>query len=333
MKPTLNNCALIVFLFFSPFFLTAQQLGFYSIYQKNWQIINPAAPSLAFIQTTDASKVLNISYRQQWIGLRGSPANYNINYEQMQVLSTEKLAPKFGFGLYGESAGALLNNTIYFNYSYPLSLGIGRQVVSDYKLFIGFNAGYYNRRINFNSIRFENGVDATVENIIKEQKLFSGQSFFELNPGLFFTDAENFYVGLSSPRLVTTGRSSGSLSAFNPRPEIHLIAGLNNRLLIVEPSIWLRWQSSLDYQSLIKKNPISATFNMKYKFPESLSLGLGVSTGRWIHFEGGWQMGYSSNPYSTSKPIQLTFGYDFPFYKSGLNLGQTAEINLTFFLY
>jgi hypothetical protein len=63
-------------------------------------------------------------------------------------------------------------------------------------------------------------------------------------------------------------------------------------------------------------------------------LGLGVSTGRWIHFETGWQIGGGGKRSMNrgAKPILINFAYDLPFYRTGLNLGQTAEINLAFFL-
>jgi type IX secretion system PorP/SprF family membrane protein len=329
MKTYCPYCLLLGLCLFSPFLGAAQQFGFYSMHQKNWHIINPAAPNLAFIQTNEAENILNLSYRQQWIGVKGSPSSYNVHFETMVIDSREKLNTKYGFGLYGETAGALQNNTLYFNYAYPITLENSGRFRSESKLYIGFNAGYLHQRLNFANVRYADGIDETVENVIKEQKLFGGQSFFELTPGLFFTNGENFYMGLSSPRLIRTGLIDGSLKVLNPKPQAHFILGTYNEDRTIQPSMWLRWQSNIDYLSIVKNNPISATFNFKSQISKSLTLGLGVSTGRWVHFEGGWQLGDNS---SSGKPLLLSFGYDLPFYKAGLNLGQTAEINLVFFL-
>lgn len=318
----------LFFCLFNPFLVTAQQFGFYGMHQKNWHIINPAAPNLAFIQTNKAENILNLSYRQQWIGLRGSPSNSNAHFETMVIDSREKLNIKYGFGLYGETIGALQNNTLYFNYAYPITIKSSRRFRSKSKLYIGFNAGYLQQRINFANERFADGIDETIESVIKEQKLFGGQSFFELSPGLFFTNGENFYMGLSSPRLIRTGQIGGSLKVINTQPQAHFILGTYNKDRTIQPSMWLRWQSNIDYQSIIKNNPISATFNFKSQISQSLTLGLGVSTGRWVHFEGGWQLRDNNG---SEKPLQISFGYDLPFYKTGLNLGQTAEMNFVFF--
>ena len=77
----------------------------------------------------------------------------------------------------------------------------------------------------------------------------------------------------------------------------------------------------------------SATVNFKSQISKALTLGLGVSTGRWGHIESGWQIGGGKRSMnSQAKPILINFAYDLPFYRTGLNLGQTAEINITFFL-
>jgi type IX secretion system PorP/SprF family membrane protein len=325
---------ILISFFLSPFLLSAQQFAFYSMYQRNWQIINPAAPNIAFVQTSGAENILNVSYRQQWIGVKDAPANYNVHFESMVIEKGKKLNAKYGFGLYGEPAGAILNNTLYFNYAYPITLDFGHWSKRNHKLFFGFNAGYLHQRITFKNVRFDQNIpDETVDNIIKEQKVSGGQSFFELTPGVFFTNTESYYIGLSSPRLITLGKVNNLLQVINPKPQIHLIAGTYNEERTVQPSIWLRWQSTIDNQTIIPKNPISATLNFKSQISKALLLGVGVSTGKWIHLESGWQIGSSKKSMNAAvKPILINFAYDLPFYSTGLSLGQTAEINITFFL-
>lgn len=333
MKNVFIYLVFVSFLAFSPTELSAQQFAFYSMYQRNWQVINPAAPNLAFILTGEAENILNVSYRQQWIGTQDAPANYNVNFESMFVDKGEKLKAKYGFGLYGEPAGAILNNTLYFNYAYPLTLDFGHWSGRKRKLYLGFNAGYLHQRITFNSVRFEDGLDETARNIIQEQKISGGQSFFELTPGIFYTNTESFYIGLSSPRMVMAGKVNNKLQTLNPKPQIHLMAGTFNENLAFQPAIWLRWQSTIDNQSIFKNNPLSATFNVRSQISNALLLGLGASTSRWIHLEAGYKVGGNKRSMSgLTKPILINFAYDLPIYRTGLNLGQTAEINITFCL-
>ena len=329
MKKHLTSFVCIIALFLSPLSIKGQQFGFYSMYDKNWQVINPAALNPAFLQS-DAENVLSASYRQQWVGVKGSPTSYNVNFEAVRIDSRSNTNPKYGMGLYGESAGALSANTIYFNYAYPLSFG--NSYVATDKLYLGFNAGYLYQRINIGNLRFENGVDETIDNILKSQASLGTQSFFELTPGLFYTNGQSFYLGLSAPRLLTAGKLKEGFKILNQRPQFHLITGFYNDERTVQPSLWVRWQPGIEYVSLIPQSPLSATAHFKSQITEELTLGLGVSTSRWVHFEVAWQLGGDSRSMNASKPIFVSFNYDLPFYKSGLNLGQTVEINLLFYL-
>jgi type IX secretion system PorP/SprF family membrane protein len=325
-----------IVLCFSALSLNAQQLGFYALHQENWQILNPAAPNTVFFKPKNKLyNALNLGYRQQWIGVKGAPSNYNVHIEHMNYsASFRNLAPKIGGGLYGESAGPLLNNTLYFSYAYPLIFGSkrgsrGKQNV----LYIGFNAGYLYRRINLNessSLKFKDAIDETIITIGGTQKLFNG-SFFELTPGLFYTNTESFYVGLSSPRLVNAGKLTDKLNVINSHPQVHVIAGGFNENRSFQPALWLRWQSEIDYLSVFQNNPISATLNVKSEINESLTLGAGISTGQWFHFQAGWTLGSQNGGYGVNdKAIKLQLSYDLPISKTGFNLGQTAELNFIF---
>jgi type IX secretion system PorP/SprF family membrane protein len=324
-----------IVLCFSAFLLNAQQLGFYALYQENWQALNPAAPNIVILTANKPPRdVLNIGYRQQWIGVKGSPSNYNIHFEHLIKTKNRanfgKLKPKMGGGIYGESAGPLLNNTLYFNYAFPLTFS-GRRGTN--VLYLGFNAGYLYQRINFENrdLNFKDGLgESTIQSIIGAQKQFNGH-FFELTPGLFYTNSESFYVGLSSPRLVNAGRVSAKSNVLNSTPQVHLIAGGFNERRTFQPSLWLRWQSGIDYLSVIQNNPISATLNVKSQISKSIMVGAGISTGQWLHLEAGWALGGNQGGYGISdQSIRLQLSYDLPISKTGFNLGQTAELNFIF---
>jgi type IX secretion system PorP/SprF family membrane protein len=321
-------------LYFCSFSINAQQLGFYALHQENWQALNPAAPNKVFLQPRNQLlSVINTGYRQQWIGVKGSPSNYNVHFETMLYNNKNKgLATKLGGGLYGETAGPFLNNTLYFNYAYPLKLNKKRSYGNQNKLFIGFNAGYLYQRINFENrnLNFKDGLgESTIQTLIGAQKQYNGH-FFELTPGLFYTNTENFYVGLSSPRLINAGRVTEKSNVINSTPQVHLIAGLiNNRSF--QPALWLRWQSEIDYLSLIQNNPISATLIVKSEINRSVTLGAGISSGQWFHFQAGWALGSQNGGYGISdQAIKLHLSYDLPISKTGFNLGQTAELNFAF---
>lgn len=310
--------------------LHAQQFAFYTQFQNNWQVINPAAPHITFFQNKFTASVVNIAYRQQWIGTQGSPANYNVHFETMERIGgRSKFKTKWGFGLYGETAGVLLNNTLYGNYAYPINLS-GRRSGVQNKLYVGFNAGYMRQRINFGAINFKDGLDeTTIQAFIDPQKLFRG-NFFEFTPGVLFTNSENFYVGASSPRLILTGKTANTLKTINPKPQVHLIAGIyNDHLMTIQPSIWVRWQSSIDYQTLIANLPLSISAHFRSQLSKSLALGLGLSTGKWAHLESSWYLGKSKRGMNSANTETIIhFAYDLPFGKTTFQLGQSAEMGV-----
>jgi type IX secretion system PorP/SprF family membrane protein len=308
----------------------AQQLGFYSMYQNNWQIINPAAPHMAFIISASTENVLNIAYRQQWIGVKGSPLNYNIHFEhKVPNDKDERFTTKWGLGMYGESAGPLINNTFYFNYAYPISLG--GKYRNPPKLYIGFNAGYFHHRINFSNITFENRQESTIINFENQYSFLNGRSVFELTPAIFYinTDrSESYYIGLSSPRLLTAGKNVNGFEILNNKPQVHLIAGFFNQAKTLQPSIWLRWQPGIEFQSLVKNLPLSMNVNLRSKLTDRITIGGGLSTGRWAHLECGWSLTEGKKSMGISNTsVNINFAYDIPLAKTGFQLGQTAEVN------
>ena len=333
MKWSLTRAFWIAFLLYSTTGV-GQQYGFYSLYQQNWQIINPAAPNILFIQTkNDVGNIINVGYREQWIGLKGTPRNYNIYFETMTSGDVgRELNAKWGFGLYGESTGVIFNNTAYFNYAYPLSFG-RRYSKRNNKLFIGFNAGYFFQRLNTEGVNFDDRSDQAIFDFVNPTDSSRNNSFFELTPGLFYTNTESFYVGISSPRFVKTGKAFQNFEVLNKKPQIHLIAGYFNRAKTFQPSIWLRYQAGIDYLSLFDSSPISATFKVRSQLNKTLTLGAGMSTGKWLHLEGSWTLGAKRNyDNNNSQYMTIGFAYDLPIYKTGFTLGQTAEINLLFSL-
>ena len=328
---TIRIFLLLSFLF--PGLLKSQQFGFYSMYQNNWQIICPAAPNFNFIKDNTVENILSLSYRQQWMGLKGSPSNYNAYFETMVENGRSKLNMKWGFGIYGESAGPLLNNTLYVNYAYPISFEGRRSYNGGNKLYIGFNAGYFNQRIDFNKINYQDGFDETVITVMQSQNLLSGQSYFEFSPSVYYTNTENFYIGVSSPRLVNTTKTGSNFQILNAKPQVHLIIGGYNENFTFQPSIWVRYQPGISYLSLIQNAPLSATINFRSQINKQLLLGIGLSTGQWLHLEAGWQLsGGNSRKQNGGKTRSINFAYDLPVYKTGFNLGQTAEVNLFFSL-
>jgi type IX secretion system PorP/SprF family membrane protein len=332
MKWNLTNFLWFCLLFISSKGIT-QQYAFYSMYQQNWQVINPAAPHFTFIETrNDVGNILNVSYREQWIGMKGTPRNYNIYYETMQSGARRELNAKWGFGLYGESAGVILNNSVYFNYAYPLSFG-SRFGKRKNKLFIGFNAGYFFQRVNTEGVNFDDPSDNAIYSFVNQGDSSRINNFFEVSPGLFFTNTNSFYVGISSPRLIKTGKAFSTFHVLNTKPQIHLLAGYFNENKTFQPSIWLRYQAGIDYLSLFDSSPVSATLKVKSQLNKALTVGAGLSTGKWLHLEGGWTLGTkkSYENYNASKLV-IGFAYDLPIYKTGFSLGQTAEINLSFSL-
>ncbi len=179
-----HKIAVVVGLALFTFKGEAQQDVQFTQYMYNMSVINPG-------YATEDNDMLNIGglYRTQWIGVDGAPktaslfAHTPIN-EKIQV----------GISFVNDNIGNVVDeNNIYADFAYILPVG------KSHKLSLGLKGGITAFNSNFDNVMLQSGNQTTDiafnENVSK--------IFPNVGVGAFFY-ADNYYLGLSAPNMLTT---------------------------------------------------------------------------------------------------------------------------------
>lgn len=328
----LRPILLSYFLFFVVF-SQAQQLDLTTLYRNNWQVINPAATNLIFLENRDKQYSFNAAYRNQWVGFEGSPASYNARFEYYPKTTTTKM----GFFVLGDQTGAISTNGIYGNFAYQIPLNYEK---SSY-ISIGLNAGGVFYNVNRDEIRFQSS-----------QSQYNGtgtlnQSYVDMGLGIFYRwkssspifDRSSFflselYAGLSVPQTFTLNFNRAEEGVFDLERIQHyyLITGtvleVYEGVVTIEPSLWVRFIPNTSTSNLFQNVPFSADFNTRVLYQKKYWLGAGAGTNNTLHFEVGYNL-YQSTYEVDAKNFTMTLGIgaDVPYGQVSW-LGPSAEISL-----
>lgn len=280
----------LYFLFF-PLCIYAQQESYYSLYQYNMQIINPA---FAGAEAEMTATVLN---RNQWSILEDAPKTTAFSF------SSER-ANNVGLGLSVVSDKVFVEKQTfaYVDFSYKLELA------NDAKVFLGLKAGgnfYTADGIDLRSYGTE---------IDPAQKMLSR---FNPNVGVgAYLQSSSYWVSFSIPRLFNVRRDSDLYIAAKDRTHTYLGVGgqLNlSERFIFKPSLMFRKVKGLPLNADITgflsiKNRMD--FGISYRTKTALSYMV------YINVFNGIDIGYA---YETPSEARL----------SGMSL-KTHEVILRF---
>jgi len=165
--------------------VTAQQDPQFTQYMYNMSVVNPA-------YATTETNVLNLGglYRSQWVGAVGGP-------KTMTFFAHKPLSNKVEVGLSFISDdigdGAKKENNVFADFAYVLELN------QKHRLSLGIKAGATFFNTNFNGFQLESGDNTTDPAFAKN----INSVFPNIGAGAFyFTD--NYYLGLSTPNLLST---------------------------------------------------------------------------------------------------------------------------------
>jgi type IX secretion system PorP/SprF family membrane protein len=299
----------------------AQQMGLYSFYRNNWQLLNPALPNANFFLRNQLKYfTLNASYRQQWIGTKGVPSNYNISFENTLDPDMRNSTVKWGMNLYGERANAWMTHGLQFNYAYGIRLDRRKQF-----LFIGMNTGISEQRIDLSNANF---LHQTNDVILDEWRNTPNRYYADINIGLAYTYWNYFYAAISVPQALTLGIIK-TPSLFDTKRPRYINALVGGTFENITTSAWLRYTPNIEYASLFEGNPLSMTINGQYRLKEKMWFGLGLSTAKWTHFEVGVMNIGRNKSANEDYSFNVGLAYDLPYSISGWRLGQTIEINFS----
>lgn len=302
-----------VILFFSFLGAAAQQDAQYSQYIFNAIYINPAYAG--YRERLNA----NATYRNQWIGIEGSPESYSFAVDGL--LANEKVG--LSIIASGDKLGAQNNLSIYGNYAYRMPVGYDETSKLSFGLGLGFQ---------------QNGIDGA-----KFYAIDTGDDYIptgmvktitpDISIGAFY-NTEKMYIGASAKNLVSKYISDKKSEDYNyakARPHFYVTGGM--LVPIVD------YEVEFKPFFLVKDeigSPTVLDINALFLFKQKLWIGGGYRTGIKTYNKPA----VKGNVKSSNAIIGMAeffveerfrFGYSFDYSMSALSgySGGTHEISIS----
>jgi len=238
---------LLLLLILAGFETTAQQSSLYSQYIFNGLVINPAYAG--------SKGILNINgiYRQQWVGLEGSPTTQTLS------LDGAVLKEKVGLGLHvlNDQIGAQGQKSFYASAAFRIKLG------ENARLALGLAGGASQYYTDGTLLRpTDKGFDPLIP-VNKEMTMLP-----DAKAGLFF-NTERFYLGVSAFNLV------GFKNNFVATPTRHYFLSSG---YIIDLSDMFKFKPSFLLKDDLKSTP-NLDLNAFFLVGDRVWLGGGYRTG------------------------------------------------------
>ena len=212
----MNRYILILVLFSGKLF--SQQESFYSLYQFNMQVINPA---YAGAEGDQAFTLLN---RSQWASIENAPKTTAFTYS-----SVRKKSVGLGISVVSDNVFVEQQTFAYVDFSYQLKMS------EESSLYLGLKAGgnfYKSDPTGLTS--YSNGNDPA-------QRVLN-----QFNPNIgagAYYQSEKYWVSFSIPRLFNTNRDNDLVVTAKDRVHTYLGAGMLyklNDIFSLKPSLMYR---------------------------------------------------------------------------------------------
>ena len=187
-------------LIFLPLFSFGQQESYYSLYNFNMNVINPAYAG------ADATNMLSLTSRRQWTSIENAP-----NTIALAFSSARKNNVGLGVSVVSDKIFIEQQTFTYIDFSYKLELG------SDSQLFLGLKGGG-----NFYR------ADPTLLNTYDPVSDPTQISLSRFNPNIgagAYYKASSYWVSFSIPRLINSKRDDELVITAKDRVHTYLGAG------------------------------------------------------------------------------------------------------------
>lgn len=291
-----------------------QQLPSLTLYREYQSFLNPAAVPHDYFRE-DYNAHVGVSYRAQWTRLtEGAPVTGLLHGTYIGDQSNTKLI--LGGSLVYDKAGAL-------NY-YGVNGKFGVMFSED-PLYGGFSAAL---TLGFKQLRLqtEKLVAQDITEILGNSQHFRTSSP-DIGLGLFYharlENEDNFYAGASMPQLFSIASlNNASKANIKAIPHYYGIAGYIkylNDYSYIETSVWVKYVQNI---------PINADLNFKYQLDQNLWLGVGMSSAKILHLEGGIVLSSANIGWDT--PLRIGYSYEDGYNQIANPFGKTHEISLSF---
>jgi len=240
-----NIIIVLLFVFINGSKLIAQHQTQYTQYMFTPSLINPAYVGL--------DKVMNVSFihRSQWVGVKGAPVS------QTMVLSVP-LNEKMGMGLniIRDEIGPAAETNISIDISYLLQLNS-----NGLNLSFGMKGGMQVLNVDFSKLTIQNPNDPNLTDINSRITPNIGSGIYVYN--------RDWYIGLSSPNLLTTRHYSRSkVSTVSSSTHFYLFGGRN---FVITDNIWFKPAFLL---KSVSGTPIAMDISMNFLFNKKFTAGL-----------------------------------------------------------
>lgn len=199
----------------------AQQDPLYNLYFYNQGMINPAYIGLY----KDAT--LNLISRKQWVGIEGAPLTNFLSF-------STSVGNRFGIG------GMLISDQLGVNQNFESQLAFSFNVIETpgVILALGVQGGLINYRYDYSKLNLEYLDDEDLDMSLTQ---YTKPNF---GAGVFLK-TDNFYIGLSSPRILNVDINDGLVSSTRYQRHFYLSGGvlINNSFnssVRIKPSFLLR---------------------------------------------------------------------------------------------
>jgi type IX secretion system PorP/SprF family membrane protein len=261
----------------------AQQDPLYNLYSFNQYMINPAYAGVY------NNFVANLITRKQWAGIEGSPLT--------NMFSTHtSIGTQFGTGILvvNDQLGINNNTEAQFSFSYKI-------VSSKSTLAFGVQGGVINYRYDYSKLNLAYIDD---EGLDMNNNGFSKSNF---GAGVFYM-TDNYYLGLSVPRILNVKVNDGVSSSTRYLPHYYFSGGfvIKSRSVssfLLKPSLLVRYTDS----------QVSADISLNALFVNTIWAGLtlrnlnGIAINTQIQVNRSFRFGYSFE-LPTNELVQNNFG-------------------------
>ncbi len=305
--------------------LHAQQLPLFTQYREYQGMINPASVNSDFFNY-GYNLSAGISYRNQWVGIPGSPSTQVVRGEYL--LNSDNAYGFLGGGyLINDQAGPISMTGFYLR-------AAGVALVPDddpYNggLNIGITGGLVQYRLN--SDEFKPRDPGDLNTMLDQFKLHPdvgvGLFYYYRMDGRRAFRGDVLYIGLSVPQILGLNVEFGEgdeVLAVDRIQHYYGTVGYYKRTSensFVELSSWIKYTSGA---------PINVDFNLRYQISTNFWFGGGFSTAKAFNAEAGFLIG--ENIGWENSLIKIGYGYTYSWTTFGPFFGPTHEINLAYML-
>lgn len=223
-----------------------QQDPMYTQYMFNMSTINPAANGIY-----DDARFISVN-RFQFVGIDGAPTTYSLSAD----VPVFKYNSGVGINYVFDKLGPERSNNIYLDYSYHINL------TRDIKLGMGIKAGFKVYGADFSQI----GKGDIPDEVFT--KNINGDIMPNFGLG-FMVYADNFYGGISSPKLVNHVLEGSDDASGAEERHFFIVGGYKweiNRDITFKPSLYMKMT-----RGVIPSVDVTANFQMYDRFIAGLA--------------------------------------------------------------